>query len=81
MKDLLYNRHDNSFTFMADGWHLGNLSTNRNGFNFCALPEEVFINSDLPRVRLLAYAYTTRLDSLLSNSKLLRQQSKLGIFR
>ena len=79
MKDFFYNRHDNSFALVADGWHLENLSTNRNCLNFRALSEKGFVNGHLSRVRLLADAHTTCFDSFLSNSKLLREQSKLRI--
>lgn len=63
---------------MADGRHLENLSTNRNRLNSRALSQKVFIDSDLSCVRLLADAHRTCFDSFLSNTKLLRKQSKLG---
>ncbi len=80
MKNFLNYGYDNSFAFMADGWHFENLPTNRNCLNFRALSEQVFLNSDLSGVRLLADADTARLDSFLRNTKLLRKQSKIRIF-
>ena len=79
MKDFFYNRHDNSFALVADGWHLKNLSTNWNCLNFRALSKEGFINGYISRVRLLADAQTTCFNSFLSNGKLLRDQSKLRV--
>ena len=79
MKDFFYNRHDNSFALVADGWHLENLSANRNCLNFRALSEKGFVDSDFSCVRLLADAHTACFDSFLSNGKLLREQSKLRI--
>jgi hypothetical protein len=75
MKDFFYNRYDNGFAFMADGWHLKNLSADRNSLNFRTLSEKGFIDGYLSCVRLLADAHTTCFDSFLSNTKLLRKQS------
>ena len=75
MKGFFYNRHNSCLAFMTDGWHFKNLPANRNSLDFCTLPEEIFINSDLSRVRLLAHAYAAGFDSFLSNSKLFRKQS------
>ena len=79
MNDFLYNRHDNCFALVADGWHLENLSADRNCLNFRALSEKGFIDRHLSCVRLLADAHTSCFDSFLSNGKLLREQSKLRI--
>ena len=75
MKDFFYNRYDSSFTFMADGWHFENPSTNRNRLNFRALSQKVFIDGDLSCVRLLADAHTTCFYGFLFNTNLLRKQS------
>jgi hypothetical protein len=56
MKDFLYNRNNNSFAFVADRWHLENLSTNSNCLDFGRLSDKVFVNSDFSRVRLLTDA-------------------------
>ena len=79
MQDFLYNRYDNCFALVPDGWHLENLSADRNGLNFRALSEKRFIDRHLSRMRLLADPHTTCFDSFLSNGKLLRKQSKLRI--
>ena len=79
MKNFFYNRHHNSFTLVADRWHLENPSTNRNCLNFRALSKERFINGHLSRVRLLADAQTTCFDRFFSNTKLFRKQSKLRV--
>ena len=79
MKDFFYNRHDNSFALVPDGWHLENLSADRNSLNFRALSEKGFIDRHLSCMGLLADAHTGCFDSFLSNGKLLREQSKLSI--
>ncbi len=79
MKYFLYDRYDGRFAFLANRRSLENLSTNRDCLNFRALLEKIFIDGDLSSVRLLADANTTRLESFLRNSKLLRKQSKLSV--
>ena len=79
MKDFFYNRHNNSFALVADGWHLENLAADWNCLDFGALSKQGLINGYLSRVRLLADAHTTCFNSFLSNDKLLRDQSKLGV--
>jgi hypothetical protein len=63
MKDFFYNRHNNSFALVADGWHLENLAADWNCLDFGALFKEGFINGYLSRVRLLADAHTTCFNS------------------
>ena len=77
MKDFFYNRNDNSFAFMADGWHFENLPTNRNCLNFRALSEQVFLNSDsrvcvclLTRTRPVSTASFATLSSSASRVRL-----------
>ena len=58
---------------------LENLATHRYSFDFRLLANKGLVNKSFPRAGLLAYPQPACFDDLLSDLKLLREQSQLGI--